>query len=994
MTKRFSPIAFTTAAVLTAVVSVSLPRAQAADTSISNPYLSVEVTGAAISALRVDPDGRGRYGADLIRSIYAGDIPAPEPVAWRHLSGQALSADPMPFYLRRDEFIQSRRDRADRLDAGRTLGQSFTVDRPGLAQVDGCFPTWYQTGTSMTLTLRRGGPSGEVVASHRFYRVADNSWQKLTFPPQAAGAYYLEMSLPAGTIGWWTSAGDTYAGGTAYADGKPLPDLDRAFRYALYSTVRGRLDITLDGRKLIARASVPNAQPTFHMIAPWRLAGYDTADPAICPFTAFISDRGQYLPAAELKRRATMDFTMPASRWVRFVGNGDFDLLFSPFSGALAWTMSNDAMALDLGPQLAVEVSRRQDVPDFFPAFYSSDPRFDRTLNAFLYDRALSWPLDPGLPDWMEWLGKIRYWMDLPGYLNRERAHLLTYRLDTDGYVYTWGDRKMWPFPDNEKYDARHFTTNAGFILGCWRYYCWTGDVDFVRENLARLRAAMRFQLEALHGNDGLLVMTSPDHDGTTKGLHSNYWDDIPFGYKSAYENIYFYASLEAMAQMLQAAGDTGEARRLRDLRERVRRRYNQEFWDGRAGRYIGCIDRLGQRHDYGFTYVNMEALAYGLGSPEQARRIYRWMETEPTQSGKADTYTAYRFAPRVTTLDCSGWWYLEGKAEIPSQPWGKHCENGGAILYTSHYDVVARAKLLGPDNAYRRLREILARYQESDRLCGGSPLYHGEINGWEVGTDVPFPESGLAPAAFLYAFIGIEAQNDGLHIRPNLPSALRFAGVRNLKYRGLRLDLRVTRDAIEVSSREPGYAFDVKQRIARGGEYVFRAPPEGRFPPLRPRAWAAAWVWTPDQWQVAGSKCFARRTFELPKRPARADIWIAVDNSYRLYVNGRVVGAGGGWQPAERHNIAPYLQAGRNVIAVECSNADGPGGLLAEIVISQGAKGQALRIATGADWKVAPAAPEGWTQPAFDDSAWQAAQVLARPPAGPWGDIEPVPDR
>jgi hypothetical protein len=984
----------TPAGIVLAFILLVPARVQAADASISNPYLSVEVSGAAVSALRVDPNGRARYGVNLVRCIYAGDIPAAEPVAWKRSGGQALSADPMLFYIRAQEYVQSRRDRADRLDAGRTLGQSFTVVRPGLAQVGGCFPTWYQTGTSMTLTLRRGGPGGEVVASQRFYRVADNSWQKLTFPPQPAGAYYLEMSLPAGTIGWWTSSADTYAVGTAYADGQPLPDLDRAFTYALCSTVRGRLDIALDGPRLSVRARVPDAQPGFHMITPWRLAGYDTTDPATCPFEAFISDRGQYLPAAELKRRATMDFAMPASRWVRFAGNGDFDLLFSPFSGALAWTMTGDAMTLDLGPQFSVEVSRRRGVPDFFPAFFSSDPQFDAVLNAFLYDRALSWPLDPGLPDWMEWLGKIRDWMDLPGYLNRERAHLLTYRLDTDGYVYTWGERKMWPFPDNEKYDVRHFTTNAGFILGCWRYYCWTRDLDFVRENRARLRAAMRFQLEHLQGSNGLLVLPGRDHDGTTHAVPDNYWDDLPFGYKSAYENIYFYASLEAMAQMLQALGDTGEARRLRDLRQRVRRRYNEEFWGESAGRYIGCIDRLGQRHDYGFTYVNMEALAYGLGSREQARRIYRWMETEPTRSGKADTYTAYRFAPRVNTLDCSGWWYLEGKAEIPSQPWGKHCENGGAILYTSHYDIVARAKLLGADNAYRRLREILARYQEPDRLCGGSPLYHGEINGWEVGTDVPFPESGLAPAAFLYAFLGIEAHSDGLHIRPNLPSALSYAGVRNLKYRGLRMDVRVTRSAVEVTSRQPGYAFDVKQRIPRGGEYVFRVPPGGRFPPPRPQAWAAAWVWTPEQWQAAGSKCFARKTFELSCRPTRADIWIAVDNNCRLYVNGRLVGAGGGWQPAQRHNITRYLEAGRNVIAVECTNADGPGGLLAEAVISQEAKGPPLRIATGADWKVAPAAPQGWSAPGFDDSAWQAAQVITRPPAGPWGDIEPAPDR
>jgi hypothetical protein len=496
-------------------------------------------------------------------------------------------------------------------------------------------------------------------------------------------------------------------------------------------------------------------------------------------------------------------------------------------------------------------------------------------------------------------------------------------------------------------------------------------------------------------------VLPGRDHDGTTHAVPDNYWDDLPFGCKSAYENAYFYASLEAMAEMLDAAGDAAEANRLRQLRARVRVRYKRAFWNDRAGRYIGCIDVTGQRHDYGFTYVNMEALAYGLGSPQQARRIYHWLETEPTQSGKADTYSAYHFAPRVNTLDCSKWWYLGGKAEIPSQPWGKHCENGGAILYTSGYDILARARLLGADSAYQRLREILARYREPDHLCGGTPLSHGEINGWEVGTDVPFPESGLAPAAFLYSFVGVEVRGDGLHVRPNLPSALTYAGVRNLLYCGLRLDLRVTSDTVEVSCRQPGYAFSVKQAIARGGEYVFRQPPGGRFPALRRSAGNAAWIWTPGQSQLADSTCFARRALELPTRPSDARIWIAADNSYRLYVNGEFVGAGGGWQPATSYHIAAHLRAGRNVIALAAVNADGPAGLLAEALITVG--GKPMRLATDGQWKVAPgvaakaaaatpAPPDNWTDTDFDDSAWPPAEVIARPPGGPWGEIEPPP--
>jgi hypothetical protein len=243
-----------------------------------------------------------------------------------------------------------------------------------------------------------------------------------------------------------------------------------------------------------------------------------------------------------------------------------------------------------------------------------------------------------------------------------------------------------------------------------------------------------------------------------------------------------------------------------RQLAQQVKRRYQETFWDESAGRYIGCVDIHGNRHDYGFTYVNTEALAYGLGDAEKAKRIYHWMENEPTSTGKADTYF-FELAPRVNTLDCSGWWYLEGKGEIPSQPFDTHCENGGAILYTSFFDLMARHRWLGADNAYQRLWGILRRYDQPDRLCGGNPMYFGGkpyINGWAVGTDIPFPESGLVPAFFLYGFLGVEARVDGLYISPKLPKDLAFAGVRNLFYRGFSLTCACKRSAQDTSLRLP----------------------------------------------------------------------------------------------------------------------------------------------------------------------------------------------
>jgi hypothetical protein len=133
--------------------------------------------------------------------------------------------------------------------------------------------------------------------------------------------------------------------------------------------------------------------------------------------------------------------------------------------------------------------------------------------------------------------------------------------------------------------------------------------------------------------------------------------------------------------------------------------------------------------------------------------------------------------------------------------------QDGGAILYTSGFDVMARARYRSANDAWARMTAILDRWSEPDHICGGAPLYRGEgtVDGsgaHSVGTDIPFPESGLAPASFLYAFVGVEAEPEALVITPNLPSALSNAGVRNLHWRGRQLEVQVTRDTVTVTGK------------------------------------------------------------------------------------------------------------------------------------------------------------------------------------------------
>jgi len=920
-----------------------------------------------------------------------------------------------------------RANRPDMLLSGHTLGQSFRVEGGTFTEVSVKLPTWAATDCAATLTLRRRGPQGEVIATRRAENVGDNSWQALTFASQPAGQYLIEISDPKGTIGWWTHTDDLLAGGQPYADGVALPQGDRTIRVTGErllgeATFEARLDDDCLSLSVSLKPEFgsPRSFP-LHWVLPWKRDGYDVSRESV-PFTRFFTDRQRYMPTEQLKRSDIgMHLTLDAAKWLEAEGTGDHDLRLE--ANGLWFDADTEPEDLTLrfrtreyrapdgadqtGFSLAV-LPRSDSVPQDWPAFETPDPALTRDVNRLFYERAFTYPGAPGPAPWLEWTALMRFWHGGPAHEDAV-AQLPGVEIDEEGYVYTWGGEPGWPFPDPKTYDTRHFDTNARFILACWRYACWTHDAELLRSQAERVRRAMNYQLTTLKGEDGLIVAASKDVTGKHRGVGNNYWDIQPFGHLDAYANAVYYASLAAMAEIeefLDAAGgvDTPSPRRspaeYRRLTVRAKEAYNRAFWEEEHGRYIGCIDIDGKRHDYGFTFVNLEAMAYGLASEEQAKRIYRWMETEPTSTGQPDAYTAYVFAPRANTIHNPTWDQQTGVSKEPGpvEPWwffgwlgtpygSVQCQDGGAILYTSFFDLMARTKLLGADNAWQRWTEILARYREPDRLCGGGPLYRGEnpqrVNPGAVGVDIPFPESGLVPTWFVYGVAGLSPSAVGLEIRPSLPRALPWLIVRNVQYRGLTLDVRVTPTSAQLTSTTPGHRFTWEQTFPESCGCCFVEPPTGGFPekPTSPE-----WIWAPPAAQEQET-VHLRREFELSRKPSRADVAIAVDNSYTLCVNGVEVGKGEGWSVAARWDVTTFLQKGRNVIAVEARNAGGPAGVLARLTAKFG--GKTTRIDSNTSWRASREAPPDWTQAAFDDSAWDPAASLGSPPVGPWGAVE-----
>lgn len=390
-------------------------------------------------------------------------------------------------------------------------------------------------------------------------------------------------------------------------------------------------------------------------------------------------------------------------------------------------------------------------------------------------------------------------------------------------------------------YDTRHTINNPIFIMACWNYFKWTGDLDFLRRNINRMRDALRFQQQDLHGlefnhirntwigHDGIAgFIRNKDNSITLKpghGVGSNYWDILPFGWDDMYATSQYYASTLAIAELEEAVKAHPEWSLpsgayalnpvvLRKHAAKVKETANRKFWNKDTGRFIACIDRDGKKHDYGFTFLNLDAIWYGIADEKNARSIMDWMSgrwiIEGDTSTGADIYH-WRFGPRATTkrnIDwyCQGWWSPE------SYPFGGQVQDGGAVLGFSFYDLWARLNTIGPDDAWSRMTEML-KWEDEVAKAGGYRAYYadpkhgttlqGGGTAGGIGIDAEFFESSLIPSIVTMGFLGIRPDASSLHIAPKLPKACPEMGMSGILYHNVRLGMRAGKGVITIEVKD-----------------------------------------------------------------------------------------------------------------------------------------------------------------------------------------------
>ncbi len=257
------------------------------------------------------------------------------------------------------------------------------------------------------------------------------------------------------------------------------------------------------------------------------------------------------------------------------------------------------------------------------------------------------------------------------------------------------------------------------------------------------------------------------------------------------------------------------------------------EFQTGR----FGTVDLDGVMHDYGWTFLNNEAVYYDFATPEQARTIRDWISGRRVVEG--DTSTGkdiyhWRFGPRASTRRNVDYYFWAWSAP-ESIPWGYQVQDGGGVLGFSYHDLMCRLKVDGPEDTWKRLQEILTWFDET-QAEGGYRAYYGKdptrgsMQGGNVpgglGLDREFFESILVPQVMLYGFLGFQPTAVGFRIEPRLPKDWPEASITRVHLHDMVFDLTAKADG------------RIKLRVERGSELPMTITlPKGKWATTAPGA-------------------------------------------------------------------------------------------------------------------------------------------------------------
>lgn len=511
---------------------------------------------------------------------------------------------------------------------------------------------------------------------------------------------------------------------------------------------------------------------------------------------------------------------------------------------------------------------------------------------------------------WTEWDAMQFAWTAYGGYRTQSMETLLALPINGSdgvsgeqpaGFPWSWADREAWP-DGNDYHDgvpSYHFDQVPRFVNATYAFFLWTRDEEFLARALPRAELIMeRFAMPVLGLDRGLLTIPDEANDGVSdQSRPSTYMDQLRSGYEDAWINAAAYTALIAMADLERIVGDSAKAARYEGLSNAFAARYDEAFWNPSTGRYAGWRDVNGSQHDSGYLHANLEAFGRGLGGPAKADTLFTGI-AEPAEriafgphTGSTDTYHNV-VAARTTTLappaeDMDAW---SDPIQGP-KPYGDTVQSGGTVLWLNYYDVMARLRYQDADRAFVRFRAMLDRIvTDSHLLTFDAPgrLYNdfGESL-VQLGSNQPFPESGIAVLPLIEGFAGVRATPDGLTVAPDLPSELVSLGVADVNFAGRDLSVTISRAEVVAAADSSASPQDLAPGAAIPREFDAATP----FNQVQAQVGATHGGWailslerrSGEEWVAVAS----RRHEHLSERPTWLDLAAPMQEPghYRLIV-------------------------------------------------------------------------------------------------------------
>ena len=178
--------------------------------------------------------------------------------------------------------------------------------------------------------------------------------------------------------------------------------------------------------------------------------------------------------------------------------------------------------------------------------------------------------------EWKEWMLAARSFAK--GFQrDYERKQLLAIQQEGDGTVWAYNESVFWP----DGVGRHDIVSTSHFISGSYRYFMSTGDADFLKLQIERLRKGINRLLSFYDSTSQILINKNMNHTGQAGSFASNYWDYVPYGYKDAYANISAYNALRRMAQLEAIVGNSTRNTELNTYANNIKTGYNNVFWNG-----------------------------------------------------------------------------------------------------------------------------------------------------------------------------------------------------------------------------------------------------------------------------------------------------------------------------------------------------------------------------------------------------------------------------